>query len=125
MFLLVSVILLTGGWVLSQHALQQVSGVCVCVCYPSMYCRWYPSMPCSRSLGGGGVCSCGVSAPVGVSAPGGYLLWGGVWSRGCGLLVQSGLLVWCLLVESGLFDLRWPSGMVFWATTEGYNTRRP
>ena len=21
--------------------------------YPSMHCRWYPSMPCSRSLGGG------------------------------------------------------------------------
>ena len=35
------------------------------VCYPSMYCRWYPSMPCSR----------------GVPAPGG-LLRGGVCSRG-------------------------------------------
>ena len=23
------------------------------VCYPSMHCRWYPSMPCSRSLMGG------------------------------------------------------------------------
>ena len=22
-------------------------------CYPSMHCRWYPSMPCSRSPGGG------------------------------------------------------------------------
>ena len=30
--------------------------VCVCPqggCYLSMYCRWYPSMPCSRSPGGG------------------------------------------------------------------------
>ena len=29
--------------------------VCVCPrqrgCYPSMHCRWYPSMPCSRSPG--------------------------------------------------------------------------
>ena len=22
-------------------------------CYPGMHCRWYPSMPCSRSPGGG------------------------------------------------------------------------
>ena len=34
-------------------------------CYPSMHCRWYPSMPCSRSPGRGvpgprGVCSWGV-----------------------------------------------------------------
>ena len=33
--------------------------VCVCPqgggCYPSMHCRWYPSMPCSRSRGGGGI----------------------------------------------------------------------
>ena len=32
MFLLVSVILFTGGW------------------YPSMHCRWYPSMPCNMGL---------------------------------------------------------------------------
>ena len=25
----------------------------VILCYPSMHCRWYPSMPCSRSRGGG------------------------------------------------------------------------
>ena len=42
MFLHVSVILFIGG------------------CYPSMHCRWYPSMPCSRG-----------------SAPGGCLLRGG------------------------------------------------
>ena len=35
MFLHVSVILSTGG------------------CYLSIHCRWYPSMPCSRSPGGG------------------------------------------------------------------------
>ena len=32
------------------------------VCYPSMHCRWHPSMPCSRSPGrvcSGGVCSGG------------------------------------------------------------------
>ena len=34
MFLHVFVILFTGG-------------------YPSMHCRWYPDMPCSRSPGGG------------------------------------------------------------------------
>ena len=34
MFLHVSVILFKGGG-----------------CYPSMHCRWYPSMPCSRSGG--------------------------------------------------------------------------
>ena len=94
MFLLVSVILYTRG-----------------VCYPSMHCRWYPSMPCSRSPGGcllwgvsaprgcvcsmgvlqggcllmGGVCSCwGVSAPEGCLLPGGC-----VCSGGCGLLTQA------------------------------------
>ena len=30
----------------SQHALQQVSGGW----YPSMPCRWYPSMPCKGGL---------------------------------------------------------------------------
>ena len=34
-------------------------------CYPSMHCRWYPSMPCSRSLGG---------LVPGVPAPGGSVL---------------------------------------------------
>ena len=54
-------------------------------CYPSMHCRWYPSMPCSR-----GVCS-GGSAPGGGPAPRGCLLQrclllGGACSRG-GLLL--------------------------------------
>ena len=39
-FLHLSVILFTGGW------------------YPSMHCRWYPSMPRSRSLGGSGIPAC-------------------------------------------------------------------
>ena len=48
------------------------------VCYPSMHCRWYPSMPCSRSPRGG-------------------LLLGGAWSRGC--LVWGGqLLRGCLVL---------------------------
>ena len=34
-------------------------------CYPSMHCRWYPSIPCSRSPERGG------------SAPGGFCSWGG------------------------------------------------
>ena len=44
----------------SQHALQQVSRG---VCYPSMHCRWCPSMPCSRSPGGGCSRGCLVETP--------------------------------------------------------------
>ena len=65
--------------------------------YPSRHCRWYPSMPCSRSQGGaipaciaGGIPAClaaGLqgkgSAPVGVPGPRGGLLLGDAWSRGC------------------------------------------
>ena len=72
------------------------TGVCLstgalCVCYPSMHCRWYPSMPCSRSGGGGlwvsqhallkGIwfCSGGWGAACsGGCLLGGCLLWG-VW----------------------------------------------
>ena len=50
MFLHVSVILSTGRW----------------GCYPSMRCRWYPSMPCSR-----GGCSRGMPAPEGGVCSGG------------------------------------------------------
>ena len=61
MFLHVSVILFMGGGgggVVSQHALQVVSQYALQQvswgggCYPNMHCRWYPSMPCSRSPGG-------------------------------------------------------------------------
>ena len=58
-YVFTGVCLSTGGLV-SQHALQQVSRG---QCYPSMDCRWYPSMPCC------------------VPALGGSAL-GGVWSRG-------------------------------------------
>ena len=34
--------------VVSQHALQQGG------CYPSIHCKWYPSMPCSRGVSSGG-----------------------------------------------------------------------
>ena len=56
-------------------------------CYPSMHCRWYPSMP-SR-----GVSSWGVPGP-GVSAP------GGVWPSV--VVFCYGLLVWWPSVEGGL-----------------------
>ena len=47
------------------------------VCYPSMHCRWYPSMPCSRGgLLREGVCS------RGVCSQGGCLLRGGACSGG-------------------------------------------
>ena len=58
MFLHLSIILFTGEG-----------------CYPSMHCRWYPSMPCSRSSGGfwswgvsalGGACSRGMAARWGM-----------------------------------------------------------
>ena len=71
MFLHVSVILFTGG------------------CYPSMHCRWYPSMPCSRGVPvAGGACSRGVPAPGGTCPRG--LLPGGCSLRGD--LLGGGLL---------------------------------
>ena len=45
------------------------------VCYPSMHCRWHPSMPYNRSPGG-------VVPGLGVSAPRG-LVWGGLVAGGC------------------------------------------
>ena len=56
MFLHLSVILSTGvGCYLSMHCRWYPSMPCSRspggVWYPSMHCRWYPSMPCSRSPG--------------------------------------------------------------------------
>ena len=66
MFLHVSVILFTG------------------VCYPSMHYRWYPSLPCRRSLGGSALQGPGPGkvpgprGPSGVPAPrGACLVWRG------------------------------------------------
>ena len=73
MFLQVSVILSTGG------------------CYPSMHCRWYPSMPCSRSPGG-------MPGPGGVPGP------RGSGPGGCGLLLWPSVVVFCF----GLL-VWWPS----------------
>ena len=52
-------------------------------CYPSIHCRWYPNMPCSRV-------GCGVPGPVGgwsggVPGPRGVCSWG--------FLVPGGLLL--------------------------------
>ena len=140
MFLIVSVILSTGGGVLSQHALQVVS----------QHALHQVSRGVSAPGGSvprgclllGGVCFRGVSALGGVCSQGVCLVRGGVafcygllvwwpsgwkWSSGLvafwsgGLLVKSGLLVWWpsvmafwfggLLVESGLL-VWWPSGLV-------------
>ena len=102
MFLLVSVILSTVG-VLSQHALQLVSGGGAC-------------------SGGSALGGCLVqrgSTPGGRLLPGGSAL-GGSAPRGCGLLLwPSGVAFWFgglpieggLLVESGL--LLWPSDVIF------------
>ena len=95
MFLLVSVILLTGG----------------CVCYPSMHGRWYPSMPCSGTclLGGcllPGMSALGGSAP-GESARGGVAFWCSLLVWPCGLVAFWLKVVFCygLLVR--------PSGVIF------------
>ena len=75
-----------------------------------MHCRWYPSMPCSRSPGGiccvGGACSQG-----GVAFYYGLLLWSSV------MHFCYALLVWWPS------DWRQPSGMVFWGEgAEGHNS---
>ena len=49
------------------------------LCYPSMHCRWYPSMPCSR----------GCAIPACLAAGWGGLLRGGLLQGGC-LLWWSG-----------------------------------
>ena len=101
MFLLVSVILLTGG-----------------VYYPSMRCRWYPSLPLQQVSGGcllpgWGVCSqgWGVSVPGGVCSRGEGVCSGRVYSWGefwYGLLVRPSGVIFCY----GL--LVWYSVMAFW-----------
>ena len=78
------------------------------VCYPSMHCRWYPSMPCSRSLGGG-------------------LLWGDLILGGVafcyGLLWSSVMAFWFggLLIEGSLPV--WSSWGGKATTPEGHHTR--
>ena len=93
------------------------TGVCDSVkggCYPRMHCRWYPSMPCSRSAGGGGggCLVLGGSAPRGSSCSRGCLLPGGMWPSVmafcCGLLLcPSVMAFWFggLLIEKA-----WPWG---------------
>ena len=55
------------GYVFTRVCHSVHGGGGCCVCYPSMHCRWYPSMPGSRSLGGGawsrGVYCGGVETP--------------------------------------------------------------
>ena len=78
-------------------------------CYTSMHCRWYASMPCSRSPRGGacssrcllGGCLLGGCLLQGGSAPRGCLLWG-VWRPPCKsrrlLLRTVRILLECTLV---------------------------
>ena len=80
-----SVILLTVGGMLSQHALQVVSQHTLQEgCYPSMHCRWYPSMPC-RGWVAIPACLARGGLLLGGSAPGGSALVGclllGAWWR--------------------------------------------
>ena len=130
-FLHLSVILFTGG------------------CYPSMHCRWYPSMPCSRSWGDRGLQDHTQGGSLGGSVQGGCLLPGGGGPALGGLLPGGCLLPvgacsqggWCGLLYGLLLC---PSVMAFWfgglliegsllvwswrgqkAITEGHHTRRP
>ena len=87
------------------------TGVCDSVnrggCYPSMHCRWYPGMPCSRSPGGGGLLQEGVvpgPEGEGVPTPGGK-----GWGWPSVMAFCYALLVW------------WSSG----GGAEGYNRRPP
>ena len=110
MFLHVCVILFTGG------------------CYPSIHCRWYPSMPCS-----GGVCAIPAFIASGIPAclaAGGCLLLGGLLLGGVAfcyslLLWSSVMAFWFggLLIEGGL--LVWSSGGQKATTPEDHHTRRP
>ena len=99
------------------------------VCYPSMHCRWYPSMPCSRSPGGcypSMHCRWCPSIPCSRSPGGlllgGCLLLGGVCSQGRCLLWGGVAFCYALLL--------WPSGLAaFWygllEGPEGHNRRPP
>ena len=109
-----------------------------------MHCRWYPSMPCSRSPGGGAIPACiagGIPAYLaaglqrgalllGVSAPGGCLLLGGVAFCYGLLLCPSVMAFWFggLLIEGGILI---EDSLLVWswggqkAIAEGHHTRRP
>ena len=72
----------SGGGYPSMHCRWYPSMPCSRgVCYPSMHCRWYPSMPCSR----------GCAIPVCLAAGGGCLLPGGYLVRG----ICSRGVCWC------------------------------
>ena len=64
-------------------------------CYPSMHCRWYPSMPSRGGSPPGGVPGPGVSAPGGVCSQGGVAFCCGLLLRPSGLVhsVEGGLLL--------------------------------
>ena len=111
MFLLMSVILLTGeGCYPSMHCRWYPSMPCSRSPgghYPSMHCRWYPSMPCSRSPGRGCYLSMHCSR-----SPGECLVWGHAWSRG--ICSGGGGVVWPSIMVFCYGLLVWPSGMAFW-----------
>ena len=110
-----------------RNEVAKVMFLQVCVCprrggggYPSMDCRWYPSMPCSRSLGGrGGIQAHTQGGSLGRSVQVGCLLGGG-WPS---------VVVFCYALQL------WPSGLVafllkvaFWfglGGAEGHNRRPP
>ena len=87
MFLQVSVCP-QGGWYPSVSCRWYRSMPCSRspggVCYPSFHCRWHPSMHCNRSPGGvlvwGGLLPGEGSAPVG-----GVCCWGGSAAKGVGV----------------------------------------
>ena len=82
MFLHVSVILFTGGGVLSQHALQVVSQHALEQGVPALGGLLLKGCLLRGCLLWGGL------------LPGGCLLWGGACSRGWGCLLEGGCLLW-------------------------------
>ena len=105
--------------------------VCVCPqegCYPSMHCRWYPSMSCSRTVSSWG------SPPGRVPAPRWSAPWGGV-AFCYGLLLWSSVMAFWfgdlllkVVFRGSGYNRRPPHQKAITSegtTTEGYHTRRP
>ena len=126
MFLLMSVILLMGWGVLSQHALQVVSQHALQQVSGGLQSQHALQVVSQHALQqvSGGCLIWGVPAPGGgVHAPGGcgLLLWPSALVAFCfgtfwfgGLLVESGLLLWPSGVIFCYGLLVWPSGKAFW-----------
>ena len=99
-------------------------GVCVSIrrgCYPNMYCRWYPSMPCRRSPVGWGLVS---QHAMQVSRPTPKGAVHRIWSRPTAKGKLRG--IWSRPTPKGKLRGIWPGGACFqrgacsrWACSSG------